>query len=319
MTKQNHKGWRSILGWVRNMFLAGLAVAVPLILTIWIVGVVAKFVEMASEPLFRFLAFWANVFTGREGADRIASEDFHVPLPFDVNLVGLLVPVLLIIALGAMATNVIGRRVVAWFDRVVANIPVVNFIYNGLKQVIDSFRNFGQTQNFKRVAYVDYPSPGCRLIGFVTGQYQDPVRGKGVTSVFIPTSPNPMTGFVVVVDDERVTDSRMSLEDAMKLILSAGLVAPAIGSGTRRLAGDPPPGAAPHPILPPGLPIAEDGMEQAAAAGSAPGRADERYEVASGKAGGIDGAPPTDTPSEPRPSAPHRTPDDGRRSVTTAK
>ena len=84
---------------------------------------------------------------------------------------------------------------------------------------------------------MEYPSPGCRLLGFVTGSFLDAKTGKVVTSVFIPTSPNPMTGFVVVVDEDRLEVSQLSVEEATKLLLSAGLVAPdrlmkdAVGEG----------------------------------------------------------------------------------------
>ena len=84
----------------------------------------------------------------------------------------------------------------------------------------------GGTRKFKGVAWVEYPSPGCRLLGFVTGTFQDAKSGKEMTSVFIPTSPNPMTGFVIVVDDDRLEMSQLSVEEATKLLLSAGLVAP---------------------------------------------------------------------------------------------
>ena len=76
------------------------------------------------------------------------------------------------------------------------------------------------------VCACEYPSPGCRLLGFVTGNYHDTQSGEDVTTVFIPTSPNPMTGFTLIVEDVKVEDSAMSLEEASKMILSAGLVAP---------------------------------------------------------------------------------------------
>ena len=98
--------------------------------------------------------------------------------------------------------------------------------YSTIKQFVDAVRNLGGPQKFKGVAYVEYPSPGCRLIGFITGNFVDPQTGRGTTSIFIPTSPNPMTGFVVLMDDEKVFASDMTLEEAGKMILSAGLVAP---------------------------------------------------------------------------------------------
>jgi uncharacterized membrane protein len=96
---------------------------------------------------------------------------------------------------------------------------------------VDALRNLGGPRKFKGVAYVEYPSPGCRLLGFVTGNFHDPQTGKDVTSIFLPTSPNPMTGFIVVVDDDKLIDCDMTLEEASKMILSAGLVSPASFSG----------------------------------------------------------------------------------------
>jgi uncharacterized membrane protein len=106
-------------------------------------------------------------------------------------------------------------------------IPYLGFIYSALKQFVDAVKNLGGDRKFKSVAYVEYPSPGCRMIGFVTGNYHDSQAGKDVTTVFIPTSPNPMTGFIIVIEDDKVQNSDMTLEEASKMILSAGLVAPA--------------------------------------------------------------------------------------------
>ena len=105
-------------------------------------------------------------------------------------------------------------------------VPYLGAVYSALKQFVDAVKNLGGERKFKSVAYVEYPSPGCRLLGFVTGNYHDTQSGEDVTTVFIPTSPNPMTGFTLIVEDVKVEDSAMSLEEASKMILSAGLVAP---------------------------------------------------------------------------------------------
>ncbi|MDB4515185.1 DUF502 domain-containing protein, partial [Akkermansiaceae bacterium] len=120
-----------------------------------------------------------------------------------------------------------GKKASSWIDDFMIRIPLLGFIYSTIKQFVDAVRNLGGPQKFKGVAYVEYPSPGCRLIGFITGNFVDPQTGKRTTSIFIPTSPNPMTGFVVLMDDEKVFESDMTLEEAGKMILSAGLVAPA--------------------------------------------------------------------------------------------
>ena len=125
-----------------------------------------------------------------------------------------------------MATNVIGVRVVTAMDRLVLSLPVVSFIYKSLKQVIDAFKGFGTKQNFQRVVYVDYPVGGMKMLGFVTGLYLDVSNDQIMTAVFVPGALSPMTGLLLVVEADKVTDAPMSIEDAMKLVFSGGLVVP---------------------------------------------------------------------------------------------
>jgi uncharacterized membrane protein len=193
----------------RNYFLAGLAFAIPLVATGWLLLLVYKAVEKISAPIVAFLL--------------PAEIDPHRII---VSATGMLIIVSIILGLGFMARNVIGKRVLAAVDTFFLGIPVIAFIYRSLKQAIESFKSFGNTQRFQRVAYVEYPSPGSRLIGFVTGHYFDPQLQKGVTCVFVPTSPNPLTGFVILVEDDKVMDSPLSLEEATKLVFSAGLISP---------------------------------------------------------------------------------------------
>lgn len=207
--------------WIRNRFLTGLAVATPLVLTWWILSFVYGILHGWSEPLLRFFASLTNEIAGYEMI--IVTDPTFVMV---TDFVGFLIPIAALIALGLMATNVIGHRIVIAVDRLMVSIPVISFIYKSLKQVIDAFKSLGGKQNFKRLAYIDYPVPGMRLIGFVTGQFCDPISGKAMTSVYLPTSPSPMTGFVLVVDSDKVTDAPMSMEDGMKMVFSGGLVGP---------------------------------------------------------------------------------------------
>ena len=135
-------------------------------------------------------------------------------------------------------TNRPGRAAVNWIDGAITRVPILGFIYATLKQFVDALRNLGGPRKFKGVAYVEYPSPGCRLLGFITGNFRDPQTGKDVTSIFLPTSPNPMTGFIVIVDDDKIFDCEMSLEEASKMILSAGLVSPASYAAPAQGGGD---------------------------------------------------------------------------------
>lgn len=216
----SHHGHGPVV-WVRNKFLAGLALALPLVVTFWILQVVYGLLHGWSEPLLRFFADLTNELAGRE---IVSMSDPNVQLV--TRFVGVVIPIAVLVGLGVMATNVIGVRVVSAMDRLLLSIPIISFIYKSLKQVIEAFKGLGGSQGFKRVAYIDYPVPGMRMIGFVTGQFTDAQSGKAQTAVFLPTAPNPMTGILLVVDSEKVTDAPLTLEEATKLIFSGGLVAP---------------------------------------------------------------------------------------------
>jgi len=207
--------------WFRNKFLAGLALALPLVITFAILQFIYSLLHGWSEPIVTWFADLAN-----EMAGKIVIQTTDPNFQNATRFIGVLIPIIALIALGVMATNFIGVHIVAAIDRLLLRIPLVSFIYKSLKQVIDSFKTIGGTQNFKRVAYIDYPVPGMRLIGFVTGQFTDTNSGKAMTAVFVPTAPNPMSGLLLIVDSEKVTDAPLTVEDSMKLIFSGGLVVP---------------------------------------------------------------------------------------------
>ena len=206
---------------IRNKLLTGVAVAVPLVVTLWVLHLAYRFIQGISDPILSQIVL--------RRAD--AANDVSRMTLGDLPGVGFVVTLLMLIVLGVMATNVFGRKLIDSVERFLERVPVVATIYNAVKQVMDSIKQFNKGMRFKRVVYVEYPSPGCRLIGFVTGQYHESLSGRDVTSVFIPTAPNPMTGFVIVIDNERVMASDLGLDEASKLILSAGLVGPRRATG----------------------------------------------------------------------------------------
>lgn len=213
-----HKGG---MVWFRNKFLAGLALAAPIAVTIWILTIIYNLLHGLSDPLLQFVAAQTNELAGRVV---INIEDPAFTLL--ARCIAVIVPVVALISLGVMATNVIGVKIVEAVDRLLMRIPFMSFIYRSLKQVIEAFKGLGATQNFKRVAYIDYPVPGMRMLAFVTGQFVDSNTGRPLTTVFMPTAPNPMSGLLLVVDSDKVTDAPVTIEEAMKMIFSAGLVAP---------------------------------------------------------------------------------------------
>jgi uncharacterized membrane protein len=251
------KGWGV---WLRNKFLAGLALALPLILTLWILFTVYDLLHAWSKPVLAQVVNLVNEFSDEP---LLNIED--PKLESLTNFIGFLFSVLAILGLGFMATNVIGVHIVTAVDKLLLRIPLVAVIYRPLKQVIDAFRSLGGTkQNFKRVVYIDYPVPGMRMIGFATGQYCDPQNGKAMTCVLLPTAPSPMTGILLVVDSDKITDAPITIEEAMKMIISGGLVSPL--NAVAPLNQKPPATLTPETLpvpepafdLPAGLPRAED-------------------------------------------------------------
>lgn len=183
------------------MALTGVVVAIPLLATLWVVKLAYVSINDISAPAL-------------------------LNLGINMPLLPFLVTLCLFIALGFMTSNVFGRRMLEKMELALLRVPFVATVYAAIKQVIDSFKSFKNIDNFKRVVYLDYPADGARLIGFVTGQYYDSKLDEEMTSVVIPTAPNPMTGLVVVVPASKLTESSLTLEEAMKMVVSAGLVAP---------------------------------------------------------------------------------------------
>lgn len=208
--------------WVRNKFLAGLALVTPLVVTYWILQIVYTTLRQVSIPLLEFFAAIYN-----QAVPVAWMIDAHDPrlLQF-MNFLGFLIPIVFLVALGVMATNVLGVRVVSALERFLLRIPLVAFIYKFMKQVMDSFKGFGGVKSFKRVVYVDYPSPGLKMLGFVTGQYLDPKTGNAMSAVLLPAALSPMTGLVIVTETSRLEDAPLTVEEAMKLIVSGGLISP---------------------------------------------------------------------------------------------
>jgi len=208
---------------VMGMLLTGLAAVVPVVGTVWLLVVIYNVLMRVGDELINLSLKGVNLIRPGENED-LVSEDFAF---YGSDLVRFLIPVILLFLIGFAVANRPGRKVLHWLNEAMQRVPYLGFIYSTLKQFVDAVKNLGGEKKFKSVAYIEYPSPGCRLLGFVTGNYHDAQTGRDVTTVFIPTSPNPMTGFTVIVDDEKVQDSSMTLEEASKMILSAGLVAPA--------------------------------------------------------------------------------------------
>ena len=155
----------------------------------------------------------------------------HVPIPegYRIPFLGVIMTLLSIMLIGMFATNIFGKRLVHLGERIVEKIPFVRRIYSGIKQVVLSFAN-ADTTGFNRVVLIEFPRRGINAIGFVTGESRGEVQRltkDKVINVFVPTTPNPTSGFLVFAPPEEVIDISMSIEEGVKYVISGGIVDPA--------------------------------------------------------------------------------------------
>jgi len=213
---------RGLFSGIRASFLTGLVIVLPAVLTIWVIQTVIDFVDGKVLPLIPS-RIWPDWLTG-------------LPLP-GLGLVIFLVFTLLV---GWLAKGIIGRSLIAWSEEIVARMPVVRSIYNGLKQIAETV--FAQSStSFTRACLIQYPRPGLWAVAFISSDTRGEIAqhlnstGRHI-SVFLPTTPNPTSGFLLFVPETDILPLDMSIEEAAKLVISAGLVVPESGPGGRRIA-----------------------------------------------------------------------------------
>jgi uncharacterized membrane protein len=195
---------------LKNIFLAGLAVTIPVGLTLYILIFLIDFMD----GLLRFIpaAYHPDSFLG-----------YRIPG------LGLIATVVFILVAGLLATSYAGGRLFRLAEVLVDRIPLVRGIYQAIKQIVQTMVS-KEGQSFKKVVLVEFPRQGLRTVAFVTGAVTGELKDKAggpCINLFIPTTPNPTSGFYLIVPEASVTPLEMSVEEAFKLIISGGIIAPA--------------------------------------------------------------------------------------------
>ncbi len=217
----------SDLVWWRNKLLAGLFIAIPLAVTFKIIELIYKAISWTFDPVVKAFVKEYRIDLV-EGGGFIPNE---IILNDTIPFAAFFITILFILVLGLLVTNVFGRRILEYIERALLRIPLVNLIYPLAKQVVDSIKMIGansgapQPGDSRQVVYIQYPGLGGYLVAFQTGRFKDK-QGQEFVSVFIPTAPNPITGFVLIFKESEVMESDLSMEDAWKLLVSAGFVTP---------------------------------------------------------------------------------------------
>lgn len=185
---------------LQSYFIAGVLVFVPAIATIGLVYFLFKYVDDFLGQLF------GVTFPGA----------------------GLILTALICLVFGIVAQNVVGKKILDWIGKSLEKVPVISSVYTGIKQVADVFMK-DQKSAFKRVVMLEYPKEDCWVIGFVTADFTMKVDGDikekdSMVTVFVPTTPNPTSGFLLILPKSKIIDMNIDIDVAMKVIISGGIV-----------------------------------------------------------------------------------------------
>jgi uncharacterized membrane protein len=194
---------------MRKYFVTGLLILVPLVITVWVISLI---VGTLDQSLLLLPERWRPE----------ALVGFHIPL------LGTIFTLLIIFFTGLATRNFIGNQVVRVWELLLTRIPVVNSIYSSVKQVSDTLLS-SSGNAFRTAVLVEYPRQGCWTIAFVTGlpggDVKNHLQGDYI-SIYVPTTPNPTSGFFLMVPRDAVIELDMSVDAALKYIVSMGVVAP---------------------------------------------------------------------------------------------
>ncbi len=192
---------KSVLNLLKNELITGMVLLAPVLGTLYLIYFIVRSVDDLFPDVWR-------------------PEVWHHPLPG----LGIITVICLALLVGIFAHNVVGRRMVKMFDRVVSRLPVFGGTYGLIKQVFESVFSQG-ADSFQQAVLVEYPCPGSHAIGFVTST-RAPIlskTGKPLVQLYVPTTPNPTSGFYLLVEKELVRELDMPVDQAFKLVITMGI------------------------------------------------------------------------------------------------
>ncbi len=202
--------------WVQLLTLGALALA-PLGLTLWIIWLLVQ--------LFSFIGgLFARPLMGWLAESAPGAETFLDTYPFVADAVELGFALALLTLAGLLAGNVVGRLLGNWVSRLVAKIPIASVVYSSARQLIDSFQSPATAA--KKVVLIEFPSERMKAVGLVTREFRDAVTGEHLVAVYVPTTPNPTSGYVEIVPASRLVWLDWTTAEAIQFIVSAGVTAP---------------------------------------------------------------------------------------------
>ena len=184
----------------KRITFAGIFAIVPIALTFYIIKIIIVFLNQLTAPFL----------------ERVQLE---------IPGLGVVLTILIIFALGIFVTNVLGRKLFSWAEKLISSIPLVKNIYSTIKQITNAFSGAVKTDNYQRVIYIQYPRVELWTISFVTGESVDK-SGVRYYHCFVPTTPNPTSGYLIICEKTKVIETEISVEEGLSIIISGGMVSP---------------------------------------------------------------------------------------------
>lgn len=208
--------WRNGKWHPQRYLVTGMITIIPLWITWWVLAFIFDQLTAVSMPAVRTLADRLNGPT-----DPLIGL---LLLPSVQSLVAALLTLLALYLLGLLTSFVVGRRLIALMDGILHRIPLVQTIYGGVRQLLRSLES--RPDQPQRVVLIEFPGPHMRAVGFVTKTLKDADSGQELAAVYVPTTPNPTSGYVQIVPIDRLTATDWTVDEAMRFIISGGTISP---------------------------------------------------------------------------------------------
>ena len=204
------KDTKSIFTKIRGYFLTGIIVTAPIGLTFYVSFLFIGFIDSKVRNIIPVKYHYDNI------------------LPFEIPGIGLLIVFFMLTFIGFLTAGIIGRYIIKLGERIIARLPIIRSVYGALKQIFESVLKTS-SKSFREVVLIEYPRKGIWAIGFITGDTKGEVQESSkdeLVNVFLPTTPNPTSGFLLFVPRKDLRVLNMNVEEGIKMVISGGIVTP---------------------------------------------------------------------------------------------
>lgn len=203
---------------IQRYLITGLLVILPLWVTFLIFDFLLTQLAKVGRPVVQTIARWCEPTVPQFAA--------LLNTPWFEAVLAIFGVVLLLYVLGWATTKVVGRRLLSWFERVVSRIPLIEAVYGAVKKLLEAFSSKPSSES-RSVVLIEFPNPGMKTVGFVTSVMKDETTGQELAVVYVPTTPNPTSGYMEIVPMEKVTRTNWTIDEAMSFVITGGTSSPA--------------------------------------------------------------------------------------------